>query len=174
MLLKALTEAFCVFGYRVITIQVRSFTKIRKTKFTSETEKKLSQVIPSIISYYNKDVNLVRNNYSIIDFNHRGLPYDLLLKNSYCKKLILINPLLNSYNLEMMSKLFRDSNRYPQLITIFSENLNPILKNKKITKIFIDSEVFESTRHTILQKAKSTFKNYETILFSLIIRYIKR
>jgi hypothetical protein len=172
--LKALTEAFCAFGYRVITIQVRYFTKTRKIKFTSETKKELSQIIPSIIMYYNKDANIVKNNYNIIDFNHRGLPYDLLLKNSYCKNLILINPLLNSYNLEMMSKLFRDSNMYPQLITIFSEKLNPILKNKKLTKLFINSEIFESTKHTILQKAKSTFKNYETILFSLIIRYIKR
>jgi hypothetical protein len=174
MLLKALTEALCTFGFCVITIQIRAFTKTRRKKFTSETEKELSQAIPSILKFYNNVVDVMKNNYAIIDFNHRGLPYDLLLKNSNCENLISINPKLNSYNLEMMLKLVNSPNRYPQVITIFSEKLNPILKNKKLTKRFIDSEVFKNTKHTIIQKAKSTFKNYETILLSFIIRYINK
>jgi hypothetical protein len=171
MLIKALTEAFCTFGYSVITMYTKSFIKTRK--IPSTTKKELYQTIPSILNFYNNGNDQVDKNYNIIDFNQKCLPYDLLLKDSNCTKLILINPLLKSYNLELISKLSKESNKYPQVITIFSEKLNPILKNKKIKEIFVDSEAFKTTKHTIIQKAKSTFKYYETTLLSLIIRYIK-
>ena len=104
----------------------------------------------------------------------RLLPYNYILKNSDCRDLILINPLLNSYNLELMLIIIKDFKKHPQLITIFSKKLNPIFKNKKIKTEFIKNEAFKNSKRTIIQKAKSTFKNYETILLSVIIRYIEK
>jgi hypothetical protein len=116
----------------------------------------------------------MNKNYNVIDFNQRVLYYNLLLNKSNCKNLILINPLLKSYNLEVMLKLTYDSNKIPQLITIFSEKLNPIFKNRRIKRRFLENVALKNTKHTIIQKAKSTFKYYETVLFTIIIRYIEK
>ena len=174
MLLKTITEAFSLLGYNVITIQFRTKINIKTNRITSELKKELYETIPSIIKFYNNEVDLVKKNCNVIDFNRRLIPYNYLLKNSDCRDLILINPLLNSHNLELMLTILKEFKKYPQLITIFSKNLNPIFKNRKIEKIFMKNEAFKNTQRTIIQKAKSTFKNYETILLSVVIRYIEK
>ncbi len=174
ILLKALTEAFCSFGYSVINVQLRTLNKCGTNGIASEVKKELYQIFPAIVKFYNQDIDNANQNSTVIDFNKRLLPYNLLLKDLGCRRLILINPRLKSANLEILLTLLNGSNKYPQLITIFSERLNPVFKNKKFKKILLDSETFKNTPHTIIQKAKSTFKNYETILLSIIIRYIEK
>ena len=173
MLLKALTEAFCSFGYSVINVHLKTMTNTGTNRMTSEVEEEVKQTFPSIVKFYNQDADIVNQHYNIIDFKKRLLPYNLLLKDLDCRSLILINPRLDSYNLELFSTLLDDSNKDTQLITIFSEKLNPFFTNKKIKKILLDNETLKNSKITTIQKAKSTFKYYETILLSVIIRYIK-
>ncbi|NVM43486.1 MAG: hypothetical protein HWN79_01095 [Candidatus Lokiarchaeota archaeon] len=173
MLLKALTEAFCSFGYAVINIQLKTIPNNETNRITSKAEEDFHQTIPNIIKFYNHDIKTVNQEYNIIEFSKNFFPYNLLLKDSACKNLILINPRLKSNDLEAIKTLIMDSNKYPQLITIYSEKLNPILKNKKAKKNLLNNETFKNTKHTIIQKAKSTFKYYETILLSIIIGYIE-
>ena len=87
---------------------------------------------------------------------------------------ILINPRLKSYNIDGYLTLLSDSNKDSNLITIFSENLNVFFKNKNVKKILHDDEAFKHSKYTIIQKARSTFKYYETMLLSVIIRYIEK
>ena len=67
------------------------------------------------------------------------------------------------------------SNPQFQLFIIFSERLNPFLKNRNLNrKILSDKTLKNSNKfkyHTI-QKAKSTFKYYETVLLGIIIKNI--
>jgi len=174
MFLKALTEAFCSFGYNIIHLKIRTKNNSGTNGTVSEVEEELQQIFPAIVKFYNQDIDKVNHFYIVIDFNKRLLPYNLLLKNNDCKNLILINPRLNSYNLDVISTLLNNSNKYPQLITIFSEKLNPFFKNKKLKNIFLDDETFKNTKYTIIQKAKSTFKYYETVLLGIIMRYIEK
>ena len=88
--------------------------------------------------------------------------------------MILVNPPLKSYNLDIFLTLLNDSNKNSELITIFSENLNPFFKNKKVKKILRNNETFKNTNYSIIQKARSTFKYYETLLLSVIIRHIEK
>jgi len=99
---------------------------------------------------------------------------NFLLKDSHCRNIILINPRLKSSNQEVFLTLQTDSNKNSKLIMIFSENLNPLFKNKKVKKISQDKETFKYTKYTIIQKTTSTFKNYETLLLSVITRYIEK
>ena len=174
MLLKALTEAFCSFGYSVISVRLKSLASNKTNKIALEVEKELQQTFPAILKFYNHDIDIMIQNYNIIEFNKRVLPYNLLLRDSACKNLFLINPRLKPYNQDLLMTLLKYSNKYPRLITIFSEKLNPILKNKKAIKIVLNNDTFKNTKHTIIQKSKSTFKYYETILLSKIIRYIEK
>lgn len=174
MLLKALTDAFCTFGYNVISLRFKMITKNVIEQMISDIEKELHQIFPAIIMFYNQDVNLLSQKYNVIDFTKRILPLNLLLKDPHCRNIILINPSLKPCNMEVFLTLLNDSNKFSQLITIFSEKLNPFFKNKKFKKILLNDETFKNTKHTIIQKARSTFKYYETVLLSIIIRNIEK
>lgn len=173
MLLKALTEALCTSGYNVISIRLKILNKNMTERLISDMEKELQQIFPTIIMFYNQDVNLSQN-YNVIDFTKKVLPLNLLLKDSHCRNIILINPRLKSSNQEVFLTLLSDSNKSPKLITIFSENINPLFKNKKVKKILQNKETFKYTKYTIIQKTTSTFKYYETLLLSVILRYIEK
>ena len=174
MLLKALTEAFCTSGYNVINLRLKISNKNMTERLKSDIEKELQQFFPIVIMFYNQDINLLSQNYIVIDFTKKMLPLNLLLKDSHCRNIILINPRLKSYNLEVFLNLLKDSNKNSKFITIFSEKLNPFFKNKKVKKILHYKETFKYTNYTIIQKTKSTFKYYETLLLSEIIRYIEK
>ncbi len=174
MLLKAITEAFCSFGYTVINLQLKTIPNKVTNGIASEVEEDFHYTISNIMKLYNHDIKIESQDYNIIKFSNEVLPYKLLLKDSTCKNLILINPRLNPNDLEAIEDLIKDSNKYPQLITIYSGKLNPLLKNKKANKSLLSSETLKNTKHTIIQKAKSTFKYYETVLLSIIIGYIEK
>jgi hypothetical protein len=173
-LLKALTEAFCTFGYNVISLRLKILTKNRKERLISDIEKELQQTFSEIIMLFNQDFNLLSQNYNVIVFTKKIFPFYLLLKESHCRNIILINPRLKSYNLETNLISLSDSKKRSKVITIFSEKINPFLKNKNVKKIQMSNETFKNSRHTIIQKAKNTFKYYETLLLSVIIRYIEK
>jgi len=174
MLLKALTEAFCTLGYNVITVRLKMLTKNRTELMTSDIEKEFQQTFSAIIMFYNQDTHLGGQNYNVIDFSKEIMPLNVVLKDNHCKNIILINPRLKSYNLETFLTLLDDSNKFYRIITIFSEKLNPFFKNRYVKKILLSNETFKNSKHTIIQKAKSTFKYYETLLLSVIIRYIEK
>ncbi|MFX0047412.1 MAG: hypothetical protein ACFE8G_04505 [Candidatus Hermodarchaeota archaeon] len=173
MLLKALTEALCFFGYQVLNIRLKTVNRSGKLEMASLIEKELRYAFPIIFRTYNQEVHVLNQVYNVINYNKRLLPLNILFENSDCRNLILINPRLKSYNLEVMLTLLNDSNKYPQLFTIFSEKLNLFLKNTKIKKILLTNEPFKNSKYTIIPKARSTFKYYETVLLSLIMRYIE-
>ena len=173
MLLKALTEAFCTLGYNVVNVRVKILTEHGTELITSDIEKELQQPLSAILMFYNQDA-LVNQNYSVIDFSKEIMPLNVALKDYHCKNIILINPRLNSYNLEVFLTFLSDSNTFSRIITIFSEKLNPFFNNKNVKKILLINETFKNSKHTIIQKAKSTFKYYETLLLSVIIRYIEK
>jgi len=174
MLLKALTEAFCTSGYNVINLRLKMLHKNTTERSISGIKNDLQQIFPVIITFYNQEVNLLSQTYNVIDFTKFFLPLNLLLKDFHCRNIILINPRLRSYNMEGYLTLISDSNKNSDLITIFSENLNPFFKNKNVEKILHDNETIKYSKYTIIQKTKSTFKYYETLLLSVIIRYIEK
>jgi len=173
MLLKALTEAFCSFGYAVINIQLKTIHNNETNRITSEVEQKFHQNISNLIKFYNHEAKILSQDYNIIEFSKKVIPFNFILKDSTCKNLILINPRLKFNDLEAIKTSIKDSNIYPQLITIYSEKLNPVLKNKKAIAILLNNETLKNTKHTVIQKAKSTFKYYETVLLSILIGYIE-
>ncbi|MHA1485865.1 MAG: hypothetical protein ACTSSC_01680 [Promethearchaeota archaeon] len=174
MLLKALTEAFCTSGYNVISLRLKKSNKNMTERLISNIEKELQQTFLAIIMFYNQDVNLLSQNYNVIDFTKKVLPLNFLLKDTNCRNIILINPRLKSYHLDIYLTLLNDSNKNSKIFTIFSEKLNPVFKNKKVEKILLNKETFKYSKYTIIQKTKSTFKYYETLLFSVIISYIEK
>jgi len=141
------------------------------------TEGLIQQIIPSFLTIYNQDLHLLSQRYVVVNFDKKIIPYNFITKDSNSVKLILINPRLNLGNIKIMQTLETVSNPQFQLFIIFSERLNPFFKNRNSNKKILSNKTLKNSNkfkyHTI-QKAKSTFKYYETVLLSIIIKNIDK
>ena len=175
MLLKILTEGLSTYGFNVVNIWLNIKADKGKSKKIRDIEREIQQIIPSFLSILNQDLHLLSQRYVVVNFDKKIIPYNFITKDSNSVKLILINPRLNLANLKIMQTLETISNPQFQLFIIFSERLNPFFKNRNSNKkILSDKSLKNSNKfkyHTI-QKAKSTFKYYETVLLSIIIKNI--
>ncbi len=175
MLLKILTEGLSTYGFNVVNIWLKIKADKGKSKTIRDIERKIQQIIPSFLTIYNQDLHLLSQRYVVVNFDKKIIPYNFITKDSNSVKLILINPRLNLGNIKIMQTLETVSNPQFQLFIIFSERLNPFFKNRNSNKKILSNKTLKNSNkfkyHTI-QKAKSTFKYYETVLLSIIIKNI--
>ncbi len=177
MLLKALTEGLSTYGFNVINIWLKIKADKGKSKTIRDIEREIQQILSSSLSIYNQDLRLLIQRYVVVNFNKKIIPYNFITKNSSSVKLILINPLLNLTNLKIMQTLKTVSNPQFQLFLIFSERLNPFFKNRNSKKKILSDKTLKNSykfKYHSIQKAKSTFKYYETILLSIIIKNVDK
>ncbi|MBA7521823.1 hypothetical protein ES705_13934 [subsurface metagenome] len=177
MLLKILTEGLSTYGFNVVNIWLKIKADKGKSKTIRDIERKIQQIIPSFLTIYNQDLHLLSQRYVVVNFDKKIIPYNFITKDSNSVKLILINPRLNLGNIKIMQTLETVSNPQFQLFIIFSERLNPFFKNRNSNKKILSNKTLKNSNkfkyHTI-QKAKSTFKYYETVLLSIIIKNIDK
>ncbi len=176
MLLKILTEGLSTYGFNVVNIWLKIKADKGKSKTIKDIEREIQQILPSFLSIYNQDLHLLSQRYVVMNFDKFFFPYNIITKNFNSAKLISINPRLNLANLKIIQTLETVSNPQFQLFIIFSGRLNPFLKNRNSDKKILSDKTLKNSNkfkyHTI-QKAKSTFKYYETVLLSIIIKNIE-
>jgi len=174
-LLKILTEGLSTYGFNVVNIWLNIKADKGKSKKIRDIKREIQQIIPSFLSIYNQNLHLLSQRYVVVNFDKKIIPYNIITKDSNSFKLISINPRLNLANLKIIQTLETVSNPQFQLFIIFSERLNPFLKNRNSNKKILSDKTLKNSNkfkyHTI-QKAKSTFKYYETVLLSIIIKNI--
>ena len=177
MLLKILTEGLSTYGFNVVNIWLNIKADKGKSKKIRDIEREIQQIIPSFLSILNQDLHLLSQRYVVVNFDKKIIPYNFITKDSNSVKLILINLRLNLANLKIIQTLETISNPQFQLFIIFSERLNPFFKNRNSNKKILSDKTLKNSNkfkyHTI-QKAKSTFKYYETVLLSIIIKNVDK
>ena len=177
MLLKILTEGLSTYGFNVVNIWLKIKADKGKNKTIRDIEREIQQIILSFLSILNQDLHLLSQRYVVVNFDKKIIPYNFITKDSNSVKLILINLRLNLANLKVIQTLETISNPQFQLFIIFSERLNPFFKNRNSNKKILNDKSLKNSNkfkyHTI-QKAKSTFKYYETVLLSIIIKNIDK
>jgi len=173
MLLKILTEGLSTYGFNVVNIWLKIKADQEKSKTIRDIEREIQQIIPSFLSIYNQNLHFLSQRYVVVNIDKNIIPYNFITKDSNSVKLISINPQLNLVNLKIMQTLETVSNPHFQLFFIFSELLNPFFKNRNLDKKILSDKTLKNSNkfkyHTI-QKAKSTFKYYETVLLSILIK----
>lgn len=176
MLLKILTEGLSTYGFNVVNIWLKIKDK-GKSKTIRDIEREIQQILSSSLLINNQDLHLLSQRYVVVNFDKKIIPYNFITKNSNSVKLILINPRLNLVNLKIIQNLETVSNPQFQLFIIFSERLNPFFKNWNSNKKILSYKTLKNTNkikyHTI-QKTKSAFKYYETVLLSIIIKNLDK
>jgi len=171
MLLKALTEGLSTYGFNVVNIWFKIKADKGKNKTIRDIKREIQQILPSFLSIYNQDLHLLNQRYVVVNFDK----FFFITKNFNSAKLISINPRLNLANLKIIQTLETVSNPQNQLFIIFSERLNPFFKNRNSNKKILSDKNLKNSnkfRYHTIQKAKSTFKYYETVLLSIIIKNI--
>jgi len=177
MLLKILTEGLSTYGFNVVNIWLKIKADQGKSKTIRDIEREIQQIIPTFLSNYNQELHLLSQKYVVVNSDKNIILHNFITKDSNCVKLISINPQLNLVNLKIRQTLETVSNPQFQLFIIFSELLNPFFKNRNSDKKILSDKTLKNSNkfkyHTI-QKAKSTFKYYETVLLSIIIKNLDK
>jgi hypothetical protein len=175
MLMKIITEGLSTYGFNVVNIWFKIKADKGKNQSIRDIKRESQQIIPSFLSIINQDLHLLNKRYVVVNIEKSFFPYNIITKNFNSAKLISINPRLNLANLKILQTLQTVSNPQFQLFIIFSERLNPFFKNRNSNKKILSVKTLKNSNnfnyHTI-QKAKSTFKYYETVLLSIIIKNI--
>ncbi len=177
MLLKILTEGLSTYGFNVVNIWLKKKVDKEKSKTIRGIERNIQQIIPSFLTIYNQDLHLLSQRYVVVNCDKKIIPNNFITKDSNSVKLILINPRLNLANLINNQTLETVSSPQFQLFIIFSERLNPFFKNRNSNKKILSDKTLKNSnkfKYRTIQKAKSTFKYYETVLLSIIIKNIDK
>ena len=174
-LLHILSEGLASYGFSVLNI----YFKIKPCPNCDPLEKSVinetKYVISAIINNV-KDKKLISNsNTIVINYSNSILSYNSVLTDNKNKGIILINPTLNDINLRNISEILKLTNQKPSMCFIFSKKSFLFIKNKNL-EIFLNnySEIDNNKlKLIIIDTARMSFKNSETILLSQIIELIE-
>lgn len=167
----SLVEAFSTYGYNVLNLE-QGFTSLRRSFLKKEHFGELIiEKIGDILEFY-KDRGLIDDiNFALVSFNESSLPYFKALKDPQCQQLLLINPKSNHRNLSDMRRIFQNEKNKKTLSLIFSEH--KYLFPNDDYKVFL--EEFPTLENVIelVKNSSKTFKNYETILLGILLKFLK-
>lgn len=174
-LLRILTEGLASDGFNIITAKI----KIKHYPDSNILEKgvidELKSLISTIINYF-KEKELIKNqHYILLNHSKSYFPYKTILKDSKNKGMILINPKINTENLINFHNVIDNNLSNNHLYTIFSKKSWFILPNKNLKSLFAEfpSQLSTGLKILTLNKAKNSFKYYETIVLGMVIDIIE-
>jgi hypothetical protein len=174
-LLHILTEGFVSYGFNILNIKLNIKPCPNCDPLEKSVQDETKYVISAILNYLkNKDM-ISNSNYIVINYSKSILSYNSLLSDSKNKGFIIINPKINNINLRNISEFLNASNLKSSLHLLFSKKTLLLLNNKNL-EIFLKNYSKtdkEKLRFFIFDKARISFKYYETILLSKIIDLIE-
>ncbi len=174
-LFRILTEGLSSYGFNVINIKAKIKLKI----YNNELEKTLidewKSLISDIFDIFKKREVMVKSNYVLIDYSKNLFQYNHILSNSFNKGVIMINPKINNRNSSKYSELYKIDSLTSNIYTLFSRKSLFFLNNKNLKKFLKDilPQKNFNLKHLTIEKAKNSFKYYETILLGMIIDIIE-
>ncbi|MFX1594575.1 MAG: hypothetical protein ACFFBK_00770 [Promethearchaeota archaeon] len=174
-LLQVLTEGLGSTGFNVaeVKIKVRRYPESFLLKQTIIDELKL--LISTILDYLKKNELIENQNYVVMSYLKCSFSYSVILNDNRNKGLILINPKVDKENLRNFYKLIEENIHNDNLYVVFSKKSKILLPNKNLKRLINKFPFQKLTRLNILtlDKAKNSFKYYETILLGIIIDIIE-
>lgn len=174
-LLNILTEGLCSYGYNIITIRLtfpmRKIDNLSNKMILEDIRK----IISLTIKYINQKVRYVNSKYIILNYSDPILLYISLLDDENNLGIIMVNPKINKTNLELYLNAQKKGNTKNQLHFVFSTKSNIAMKNlnqkRFLKKVLPKNE--DNINYLTIEKARRSFKYYETILLSMIIDLIE-
>lgn len=172
--LRILTEGLSSYGYNVINIKI----KIKPDTNLNILNKKVMDEVKSftsiVLDYFKQNGLITNSNYFLLNYSTSSIPYRAILSDSKNVGMILINPKLNTQNINNFRDIIKEFQQNTQLYTIFSKKSIFIIKNKNLKRFL--KEIYPQKKINLklltLGKAKNSFKYYETIVLGMIIEIL--
>ncbi len=173
--LKILAEALGSNGFNIVLANFKIRNYLNKNNYTNIVISELKSIISIILDAYEKRGLIINQNYISLSHSASVLLYKAILTDSKNKGLILINPKIDSENLKNFTEINKNKHANIHLYTIFSKYSFFIFSNKnlKFLQTNISSQKLSELKVIILEKAKKSFKYYETIVLGTIINIIE-
>lgn len=174
-LLRILTESLCSYGFNIINVRI----KIKRYSDSNILEKdlidELKSLVSTIINYFSKKELIKNKNYVLLNHLKSSFSYRAILTDDKNKGMILINPIVNKENLINYQNVINNTLLNNHLYTIFSRKSVFVLPNKNLKCLItkFPSQKLTGLKILTLDKAKNSFKYYETIVLGMIIDIIE-
>ena len=176
-LLRILTEGLCSYGFNVLNLKIQ----IKNISQKAESEKIIINewnfIISTTIDFCKKSKVIVEPYYILISLSKLLFPFNQILSNNNNNSgMILINPKINKQNLKNYTNTIEEFSSKPQIYSIFSKYSIFLLKNYNLMRFLneFDPQDTNILKFSTINKAKKSFKNYETILLSILIDIIEK
>ncbi|MFW9998919.1 MAG: hypothetical protein ACFE9Q_11425 [Candidatus Hodarchaeota archaeon] len=172
---RILTEGLCSYGINVINIRA----KIKKSSMKVVTEKELrdewNSLISTVIGFFEDKELIMNSNYVVLNYSKSYLSYKAIISDKNNNGVILINPKLNKHNLKNFFDIVEEFYTDSRIYIIFSRKSILLLKNRNLKKFL--KEFYPQNANVLkfstINKAKNSFKFYETIVLGLLIDIIE-
>ncbi len=174
-LLHILTEGFVSYGFNVINISLKIKPQTNYNPLDKTVQDETKNLISTIVNDLKKMSLIFNSNYVIINYSKSILSYNSLFSDVRNDGMIIINPKINRLNIKNISEI----NTLPKIKTsfsiIFSKKSILLFGNKNLGNFFkqYSKDIINKLRFFVFDKARMSFKYYETILLSKIINLIE-
>ncbi len=166
-LFKALTEGLASYGYDVINIRLNNKSL--------QNQEEATPIITSILKFFIKKQLITNSNYLTIIHHKSKISCKSIVFDKNNVGVILINPKFDIINQKIITEIIDKKELISKMNIIFSKKSSTFLANKNLKEFltyFSDYNTLKS-KLLILEKSRSSFKYYETILLGIIINVIE-
>jgi hypothetical protein len=173
-LLYVLTEGLASYGFNVIIVDFKVALDYDNLVFDNNMQKETENIFSKIINILvEKDV-ISNSTYVLINYSKLSFRYNSTLSDPKNRGIFLLNPNFNNIIMGNFSEASNLNDLKSPIYVIFSKNLSLFIPNKNLKKYLkvFNNETSRVFKLITLEKAKRSFKYYETILLGIIIYLI--
>ncbi len=174
-LVTFLTEGLASYGFDVINITLNIKSLHNRDSLEKQIQEESTHLISSILNFFKQRKLITNSSYLTIIHHKSKVSYNSIIYDKNNVGMILINPKFDIIAQKNISGIIEKNELLSKLFIIFRKNSNKFLTNKNVKEFltrFADYDTLKSNLW-ILDKSKSSFKYYETILLGIIINLIE-
>ncbi|MFX1364656.1 MAG: hypothetical protein ACFFCE_12780 [Promethearchaeota archaeon] len=172
---RILAEGIGSNGYNVILAKIKIKYYSKKKNSPEIIINELKSFLSIILDSYKEKGLIINQHYIILNNSRLLIPLKAILTDNKNSGLILINPKINSGILYNKITASSEKNTKMPIYAIFSKNNFFLFPNKNLKVLQSNnfSQKLDELKIITLEKAKKSFKYYETIILGIIIDIIE-
>lgn len=174
-LIHVLSEGLGSCGFNVLNIKIHSKLFSHYIAVNKSIIKEISDISTQLIKFYKDEEFTLNPNYFLISYHKSNLSYISAISDTNNQGLIMINPKITKARNGNLHKMLNNIDVNSSLYIIFNKKSIFNLTNKNYKKFLRE---FNESKNKILkiitlEKARSSFKYYETILLGILVNIIE-
>ncbi len=164
--LSVLSEGLASYGFNILHLQFKIKPPFNAIDIITQIQKDSYDILSALLDHLLQKGGIENKKYVAIKFGKSNLPYESILKDPKNLGVLLLNP---KYRGMLVNKISIESIiRSKKTLLIF--NYIPfLLFKRRYPELFLKNGF---NNLSVIKKAYFSFKNYETILLGLLIRFI--